>query len=35
MIDVPVYLLAVVNPVDHPDGEFHARPSNVRVLAAG
>ena len=29
-IDVPVYVLAVVNPVDHPEGEFQARPSNTR-----
>jgi VWFA-related protein len=25
-IDVPVYLLVVVNPADHPEGEFEARP---------
>jgi VWFA-related protein len=25
-IDVPVYLLVVVNPADHPDGEFEAKP---------
>jgi VWFA-related protein len=26
-IDVPVYLLVVVNPVDHPNGELEARPT--------
>jgi VWFA-related protein len=34
-IDVPVYLLAVVNPADHPDGEFHARPTDVKVSQQG
>ena len=34
-IDVPVYLLAVVNPVDHPEGEFQARPSNTRATGQG
>jgi hypothetical protein len=36
-IDVPVYLLAVVNPVDHPGGEFEAlketRAGGVGTLA--
>jgi len=35
MIDVPVYLLAVVSPVDHPDGDFQARPSNARFSQQG
>ncbi len=34
-IDVPVYVLAVVNPVDHPEGEFQARPSNTRATGQG
>jgi VWFA-related protein len=34
-IDVPVYLLAVVSPVDHPDGDFQARPSNARFSQQG
>ena len=34
-IDVPVYVLAVVNPVDHPSGEFEARPSNTRLTGQG
>ncbi len=29
-IDVPVYLLAVVNPADHPEGEHEARASDDR-----
>ena len=35
MIDVPVYLLAVVNPLDHPEGEFQARPSDARFSQQG
>ena len=34
-IDVPVYVLAVVNPLDHPSGEFEARPSNTRLTGQG
>jgi VWFA-related protein len=34
-IDVPVYVLAVVNPADHPAGEFEARPSNTRATGQG
>ena len=34
-IDVPVYLLAVVNPADHPDGEFEARPSDAKTSQQG
>jgi VWFA-related protein len=34
-IDVPVYVLAVVNHVDHPSGEFEARPSNTRLTGQG
>jgi VWFA-related protein len=34
-IDVPVYVLAVVNPADHPSGEFEARPSNTRLTGQG
>jgi Ca-activated chloride channel homolog len=34
-IDVPVYLLAVVNPADHPEGEFEARPSDARTSQQG
>ncbi len=34
-IDVPVYLLAVVNPADHPEGEFQARPSDARFSQQG
>lgn len=34
-IDVPVYVLAVVNPADHPEGEFEARPSNTRASGQG
>lgn len=30
-IDVPVYLLTVVNPVDHPGGEFGALMADARV----
>jgi len=29
-IDVPVYLLAVVSPLDHPDGELEAKPNEER-----
>ena len=35
LIDVPVYLLAVVNPADHPEGEFQARPSDARFSQQG
>jgi len=34
-IDVPVYLLAVVNPADHPEGDFEARPSDARFSQQG
>jgi len=34
-IDVPVYLLAVVNPADHPEGDFQARPSDARFSQQG
>jgi VWFA-related protein len=34
-IDVPVYLLAVVNPADHPDGEFEARPNDAKTSQQG
>ena len=34
-IDVPVYLLAVVTPVDHPDGSFEALPSNIKTSQQG
>jgi VWFA-related protein len=34
-IDVPVYVMAVVNPLDHPEGEFEARPSNTRLTGQG
>jgi len=34
-IDVPVYLLVVVNPADHPDGEFEARPSDAKTSQQG
>jgi VWFA-related protein len=34
-IDVPVYLLAVVNPADHPDGSFEALPSNIKTSQQG
>jgi VWFA-related protein len=34
-IDVPVYLLAVVNPADHPEGEFEARPSDAKTSQQG
>jgi VWFA-related protein len=34
-IDVPVYLLAVVNPADHPDGDFHARPTDAKTSQQG
>jgi VWFA-related protein len=34
-IDVPVYLLAVVNPADHPDGEFEARPNDAKISQQG
>jgi VWFA-related protein len=34
-IDVPVYVMAVVNPLDHPAGEFEARPSNTRLTGQG
>jgi VWFA-related protein len=34
-IDVPVYLLAVVNPADHPEGEFEARPTDVKTSQQG
>jgi len=35
VIDVPVYLLAVVNPADHPEGEFEARPSDAKTSQQG
>jgi VWFA-related protein len=35
LIDVPVYLLTVVNPADHPEGEFHARPSDAKTSQQG
>ena len=34
-IDVPVYLLAVVNPADHPEGEFQARPTDAKTSQQG
>jgi VWFA-related protein len=34
-IDVPVYLLAVVNPADHPEGEFEARQTDARISQQG
>jgi VWFA-related protein len=34
-IDVPVYLLAVVSPADHPEGEFQVRPSDARFSQQG
>jgi len=34
-IDVPVYLLAVVNPADHPEGEFQARPADAKTSQQG
>jgi VWFA-related protein len=34
-IDVPVYLLAVVNPADHPEGEFQARPTDAKISQQG
>jgi VWFA-related protein len=34
-IDVPVYLLAVVNPADHPEGEFEARPTDAKTSQQG
>ena len=35
MIDVPVYLLVVVNPADHPEGEFEARPDDAKTSQQG
>jgi hypothetical protein len=35
LIDVPVYLLAVVNPADHPEGEFQARPTDAKTSQQG
>jgi VWFA-related protein len=34
-IDVPVYLLTVVNPADHPEGEFQVRPTDARISQQG
>jgi len=34
-IDVPVYLLAVVNPADHPEGEFQVRPTDAKTSQQG
>ena len=34
-IDVPVYLMAVVNPADHPEGEFQARPTDAKTSQQG
>lgn len=34
-IDVPVYLLAVVSPSDHPNGEFQALPTEVKAIEQG
>jgi Ca-activated chloride channel family protein len=33
-IDVPVYLLRVVNPLDHPGGTFEATPSEARAASS-
>jgi VWFA-related protein len=35
LIDVPVYLLVVVNPADHPDGEFEVRPDDAKISQQG
>ncbi len=35
VIDVPVYLLVVVNPADHPEGEFEARPDDAKTSQQG
>jgi VWFA-related protein len=35
LIDVPVYLLAVVNPADHPEGEFEARRTDAKISQQG
>ena len=35
LIDVPVYLLTVVNPADHPEGEFEVRPTDAKTSQQG
>jgi VWFA-related protein len=35
LIDVPVYLLTVVNPADHPEGEFQVRPTDAKISQQG